>query len=107
MFKWLLMMLFCQLCWAESDPFVIQKSPASRMKALKKYQYLGFIQDERSKWALIRCTGGEIEKLTMGKIKGWGKVVRIDLKEVCLFKKNQLYCLGKGVKPMPWTLSER
>lgn len=104
--KRMLIILFCHVLWAESDPFVVQKSPAVRMKALKKYQYLGFIQDDRSKWALIRCTGGEIEKLTLGKIKGWGKVVHINFKEVCLLKKNQLYCLGRGTKPMVWNKSE-
>jgi hypothetical protein len=103
--KWIALCLWVQIGWSESDPFAVHKSGGARMQALKKYQYLGFIQEQHSKWALIRCSGGEIEKLNMGKTKGWGKVIRINLKEVCLFKKKQIYCLTKGTKPMVWNVS--
>jgi hypothetical protein len=81
------------------DPFA---KPAKKMLFNQRYQYLGYIQLDNKKWALIKPVSRDIERIELGKVPGLGLVKLISASKVCLEKSKHRYCLYKSSQAGVW-----
>ena len=99
--KWIFMLAVLVHClYAQThDPFA---KPAKKILLNQRYLYLGYIEFQSKKWALIKPVAKDIERIGMGKVPGLGDVKMINSNKVCVEKNHHHYCLYKSAQAGIW-----
>jgi len=96
----LILQMFVGLaCGQTSDPFT---KPAKKMLFNQRYIYLGYLEFQKKKWALIKPVSKDIERIGLGKVPGLGVVKLITQSKVCIEKRQHQYCLFKSSQAGVW-----
>ena len=83
-----------------SDSFIEPIKP--KLHVLKKYQYLGFIKGPDVYLGFVRLSGGGVETVKYGKNPGFGNVVSIDNRYICILYHREKWCLYRSNQVKPW-----
>lgn len=97
-----MILLECLMFAAFAQPLDPFTKPSKKILFNQRYIYLGYLEFQKKKWALIKPVSKDIERIGLGKVAGLGVVKLISASKVCIEKRKHQYCLFKSSQAGVW-----